>query len=146
MSSILGRAIILGWLLSLCGCAGTDAPSLATGTVGPPPEAMATTDGKRDFDCVRARQTLSVLATSLANLEPLARLQQKALPTTALATIRRLGDSRGPGLAAVAQFEDERARYAALTSVAAQNACPTKDIDETAQTATDAMMAFRAGK
>jgi hypothetical protein len=146
MSSILGRAIIMGCVLWLGGCAGSEAPSLATGTITPSRDGVAATGGARTFDCVRARQTLSALAVSLASLEPLARQQEKALPTTAVATVRRLGDPRGPGLAAVAQFEVERARYATLALVATQNNCPTKDYDETVQSATDKMVAFREGK
>lgn len=101
---------------------------------------------KPEFDCVGARQNLSALAMSLAGLEPLARQQVQALPTTAVATFQRLADSRGPGLAAVAQFEGERTRYVALATSATQNACPIKDIDETFQVAFDKMSAFRSGK
>lgn len=145
MSSLRIGVIAVVGLVGLCGCSGHDASSLITGTVGAPPAVTAAADQKRDFDCVRTRQILSALASSLSGLEPAARQQEKALPTTAVATIRRLSDPRGPGLAAVAQFETEKARYTALASAASQNACPTTDYDETVRIATERMLAFRAG-
>lgn len=145
MSVFSNRWVLLGSLLGLGGCAGVDAPSLSTGALSTSPAGTALST-RPEFDCVRVRQNLSALATSLAGLERLARKQVQELPTTAVATIQRLSDSRGPGLAAVAQFEDERARFVALATSAAANSCPIKDIDETFLTAVDTMSAFRSGK
>ena len=145
MSVFPSRATFLGLLLCLGGCAGADSPSLSTGALSPTSGAMAMA-AKPDFDCVKARQNLSALATSLTGLEPLARQQVQAFPTTAVATFQRLADSRGPGLAAVAQFEVERIRYVALATSATANSCPIKDIDEAFQAAVDKMSAFRSGR
>lgn len=143
MSVFPNRWFFLVWLHCLSGCAGVDAPSLSTGALSSAPAARSDTP---EFDCVRARQNLSALTTSLAGLEPLARQQVQALPTTAVATFQRLSEPRGPGLAAVAQFEAERTRYVILSAIATENSCPIRDIGEAFQSAVDKMSAFRSGK
>ena len=143
MSVFPNRWFFLVWLHCLSGCAGVDAPSLSTGALS---FAPAATSAKPEFDCVRARQNLSALATSLAGLEPLARKQIQELPMTAVATFQRLGEPRGPGLAAVAQFEDERARFVRLAASATGSSCPIRDIEATVQAADEKMSAFRSGK
>ncbi len=89
---------------------------------------------------------LFVIVAALAGLEATARKQVKELPTTAVATLQRLSDPRGPGLAAVAQYERDHARYTAQRAMAEKSTCSTADIDEKFKTAVASMQAFRAGR
>jgi hypothetical protein len=144
---VLGKQMVtVAVALCLTACAGLDAPSLITGSIGSGAADGMTAPAATPFDCVAARRDLTVIAESMAGLEATARKQVRELPTTAVATLQRLSDPRGPGLAAVAQYERDHARYTAQRAVAEKSTCSTADIDEKFKTAVASMQAFRAGR
>jgi len=144
---VLGKHIVtIAIALSLASCAGLESSPLTTSSLGSTGSDSQGSPAPAAFDCTAARRDLAAIADGMIGLEATARKQTRELPTTAVATLQRLSDPRGPGLAAVAQYERDYARYTAQRAQAEKSTCSTADIDEKFKTAVASMEAFRAGR
>ena len=136
-AAIIAGLLPLG-LLAAC----ADGPSLdlVSGPFAQSTVAYATTTEEQTLDCKQLAYVLDTSINKINALPATAELQRKAPPGSVVMVFSRIA---GGGIAAVQDYDIERARAQALSRLLELKRCPAVDVDARTKDAAEKIAGYR---